>query len=67
MLQPTEDATPLYQQAARKTLDRLGGDDGELNAALRALLLLRDSRLANCEKLLAECWPHATNGHGPFR
>src|SRR5271170_4196989 len=27
MLQPTEDAPPLYQQAARKTLDRLGGED----------------------------------------
>jgi len=54
ILQPTEAATPLYRRAARKTLDRLGGDDEELNAALRGLLLLRDSNLAGCEGLLAK-------------
>ncbi len=54
MLRPEEDAAPLYQNAARKTLDRLGGADGELTAALEALLRLRDSRLANCEKLIAD-------------
>ena len=54
ILQPTEAATPLYRRAARKTLDRLGGEDGELNAALRGLLLLRDSNLAGCEDMLAK-------------
>ncbi len=54
MLRPEEDAAPLYQKAARKTLDRLGAGDGELNAALEALLRLRDSRLANCEELIAD-------------
>ena len=54
IIQPTEAATPLYRRAARKTLDRLGGDDGELNAALRGLLLLRDSNLAGCEDMLAK-------------
>ncbi len=54
ILQPTDATTPLYRRAARKTLDRLGGDDDELNAALRGLLLLRDSNLAGCEDLLAK-------------
>ena len=53
MLQPTEDARPLYRKAVRKTFDRLGSDDEELNNALRAFLLLRDSNLENCEGLLA--------------
>jgi ATP-dependent exoDNAse (exonuclease V) beta subunit len=52
-LPPTTVAAPLYRLAARRTLDRLGGQDDGLNAALRALLLLRDSNLASCERLLA--------------
>ena len=54
MLQPTEDARPLYRRAARKTFDRLGGNDAELNDSLKALLQLRDSNLKGCEKLLAD-------------
>jgi ATP-dependent helicase/nuclease subunit A len=54
ILQPTEAATALYRRAAQNTLDRLGGDDEELNSALRGLLLLRDSNLAGCEALLAK-------------
>jgi ATP-dependent exoDNAse (exonuclease V) beta subunit len=51
-LEPVENALPLYRQAARNTMDRLGGQDIELNRALRSLLLLRDSNLANLEDLL---------------
>jgi ATP-dependent helicase/nuclease subunit A len=54
VLQPTEAAAPLYRRASQKTLDRLGGDDEELNAALQGLLLLRDSNLAGCEDLIAK-------------
>jgi ATP-dependent helicase/nuclease subunit A len=52
-LGPTTVSGPLYRQAASRTLDRLGGEDEELNTALRELLLLRDSNLAGCEGLLA--------------
>jgi ATP-dependent exoDNAse (exonuclease V) beta subunit len=52
-LEPTLVAAPLYRKAARRTFDRLGGGDGELNVALRELLLLRDSHLERCEQLLA--------------
>jgi ATP-dependent helicase/nuclease subunit A len=64
-LQPTEEADPLYALAARRTLDRLGGTDAELDAALAHLLDLRDNRLADCEDLLAKMlatrdqWQHA--------
>jgi ATP-dependent helicase/nuclease subunit A len=54
MLQPTEDARAFYRRAARKTFDRLGGNDAELNDSLKALLQLRDSNLRGCEKLLAD-------------
>ncbi len=53
MLGPTQVAAPLYQEAARRTFNRLGDDDEELNTALRELLLLRDSNLGACEELLA--------------
>lgn len=53
-LQPTTAAPPLYREAARRTFDRLGGEDDELNTALKELLLLRDSNFASCERLLAE-------------
>ncbi len=52
-LEPLENALPLYRSAARKTFDRLGGGDIELNQALAALLALRDSNLKNCESLIA--------------
>jgi ATP-dependent helicase/nuclease subunit A len=53
-LAPTEQAGPLYREAARRTLLLLGGDDGALHAAIRELLLHRDGNLANCEDLIAE-------------
>ena len=53
-LQPTERADPLYALAARRTFERLGGSDAELNAALNHLLDLRDNRLADCEVLIAK-------------
>ncbi len=52
-LQPTNLAAPLYQRAARKTFDRLGGEDDELNLALESLLRQRDNNLSDCESLLA--------------
>jgi ATP-dependent exoDNAse (exonuclease V) beta subunit len=65
LFNPTENAGPLYRKAARRTFDRLGGNDAELNSALAALLMLRDSNLADCEALLAKMlstrdqWAHA--------
>ena len=51
-LEPTENAAPLYSLAARRTLQRLGSADTELDEALAHLLDLRDNRLADCEALL---------------
>jgi len=48
-----EDAEPLYQLAARRTLLRLGGSDPALHDALRTILLHRDGSLPDCERLLA--------------
>jgi ATP-dependent exoDNAse (exonuclease V) beta subunit len=53
-LQPTENPDPLYQRAARKTIEHLGEENEDLNEAIRALLQLRDGRLANVEDLLAQ-------------
>ncbi|GGA60459.1 ATP-dependent helicase [Edaphobacter acidisoli] len=53
-LSPVEDASVLYQEAARRTLMQLGGTDAELSAALRTLLLHRDGNLVDCERLLME-------------
>jgi ATP-dependent exoDNAse (exonuclease V) beta subunit len=50
---PVEDASELYQQAARQTLGLLGGDDRALHRALELLLLHRDGDLGNCEALIA--------------
>ena len=64
-LQPTEQAGPLYALAARRTLERLGGEDAKLNETLTKILLTRDNNLDDCEKLLAEMlatreqWAHA--------
>ncbi|MGA7522143.1 MAG: UvrD-helicase domain-containing protein [Acidobacteriaceae bacterium] len=53
-LQPIDDATLLYHQAARRTLDQLGtASDPALDAGLAHLLDLRDNRLQDCETLLA--------------
>ena len=53
-LAPVNDASPLYHEAARRTLMQLGGDDAALNDALRTVLLHRDGSLTDCERLLAE-------------
>jgi len=64
-LQPIDDATLLYHQAARRTLDRLGTADPALDAGLAHLLDLRDNRLQDAESLLAgmlerrDQWLHA--------
>ncbi len=52
-LTPTNEAGPLHQEAARRTLLLLGNDDADFNAALRDLLLHRDGNLADCEALIA--------------
>jgi ATP-dependent helicase/nuclease subunit A len=54
---PVEDATTMYREAARQTLMQLGGGDGDLDEALRTVLLHRDGSLADCEKLLMEMLP----------
>jgi ATP-dependent exoDNAse (exonuclease V) beta subunit len=53
-LEPVNDARALYAEAARQTLQMLGTtDDTSLAEALRTLLLHRDGRLGECERLLA--------------
>jgi ATP-dependent exoDNAse (exonuclease V) beta subunit len=54
---PVEDPTPMYREAARQTLMQLGGNDAELDSALRTVLLHRDGSLAECEQLLMEMLP----------
>ena len=51
---PVTDASRLYQQAARRTLMQLGGEDRSLDEALQTMLLHRDGSLVDCEKLIAE-------------
>ena len=53
-LQPVDDAFPLYQRAAERTLRELGGGDASLNDALRTLLLHRDAQVSDCLRLVAE-------------
>ena len=53
-MSPVEDALPLYQAAARRTVMQLGGEDEALNEALREVLLHRDGNLAECEWLLRD-------------
>jgi ATP-dependent exoDNAse (exonuclease V) beta subunit len=48
--QPAE----LYRRAARRTLERIGGGDPALNAAIEALLLWRDNGWQEMENLLVE-------------
>ncbi|HEX5235977.1 MAG TPA: UvrD-helicase domain-containing protein [Silvibacterium sp.] len=52
-LSPTEKAAPLYAEAARRTLGRLGRGEPELEEALIHLLDLRDNNLLDCEGLIA--------------
>ncbi len=51
-LSPSEDASSLYAEAARRTLALLGGPDAALNQVLQTVLLHRDAHLANCEALI---------------
>jgi ATP-dependent helicase/nuclease subunit A len=55
-LAPTNDAKLLYREAARRTLLLLGTDAAGVpfQAALRDILLHRDTNLADCEALLAD-------------
>ena len=54
---PVEDPTLMYREAAQRTLMQLGGNDAELDAALRTVLLHRDGSLMDCERLLMEMLP----------
>jgi ATP-dependent helicase/nuclease subunit A len=54
---PVEDAAAMYREAARLTLMQLGGNDAELDTALRTVLLHRDGSLPDCERLLMEMLP----------
>lgn len=51
---PVDRAGELYAQAARRTLNLLGGKDEALTRALETVLLHRDGNLADCEHLVAE-------------
>ncbi|QNI33587.1 UvrD-helicase domain-containing protein [Alloacidobacterium dinghuense] len=57
-LQPQENALPLYQNAARRTLANLGGRNRELHAALTQFLQLRDNNLQDTQRLIAEMLAH---------
>ena len=50
---PTDDPSPLFAEAARRTVMLLGGEDPALTHALQTLLLHRDGNLANCQDLIA--------------
>ena len=56
-LRPVDRAEDLYAEAARRTLQQLGGPDRALHQALEQLLLHRDGNLADCEKLIAQMLP----------
>jgi len=51
---PIEEADALYDLAARRTLEGLGGSDPALDEALARLLDLRDNSIAGCQSLIAE-------------
>ncbi len=53
-LSPSEHVGPLYAEAGRRALGRMGSGGGELQSALRHLLQLRDNNLGECESLIAE-------------
>jgi len=53
-LAPIDDARPLYKEAARRTLKEIASGDALLADAVRTLLLHRDGRLGECERMLAE-------------
>jgi len=53
-LSPTEQAQPMYREAARRVMLQLGGSDRALHAAIHEVLLHRDGYLADCEQLIAD-------------
>ncbi len=53
-LTPVETPEPLYREAARRTLMRLGEGREGLHEALQMLLRHRDGNLNDCVKLIAE-------------
>lgn len=69
-LQPVDDASALYKRAARRLMNKLGGEDVYLNHALTELLKTRDNNVAECERLIAEMlatrdhWQHTFVMHG---
>lgn len=52
--QPTDDTSPLYEEAARRTIRELGGPDRDLTDALRCVLLHRDGQIGDCVRLIAD-------------
>ncbi len=60
---------PLYHEAARRTLQQLGGADAALSDALRTVLLHRDGNLGEVERLIAEMleWRDQWGGLIPLR
>lgn len=65
-IDPTENAQQLYLEAARRTIRNLGGDNQELNTAIKHLLALRDNHLANCEGLIADMLEHRDQWEDAF-
>jgi len=57
-LQPQENALPLYERAAQRTLAHLGGRNRDLHDSLRHLLQLRDNNLADAQRLISEMLAH---------
>ena len=57
-LQPQENAFPLYEEAAQRTLAHLGGSNRELHASLMRFLQLRDNNLPDAQRLIAEMLAH---------
>ncbi len=55
---PVDDATPLYEEAARRAFRELGGPDRRLSGALRNLLLHRDAQIHDCVRLVADMLAH---------
>ena len=57
-LQPQENALPLYDEAARRTLTHLGGRNSQLHSSLMHFLQLRDNNLSDAQRLIAEMLAH---------
>ena len=57
-LQPIENALPLYDEAAQRTIADLGNRNHELQNALMHLLQLRDNSLPDSQRLIADMLAH---------